>query len=698
MATRKPDLTRVWANGAPPANVVDPDTTTPGKVNAGWQAEVPPFEHFNFLQKWFTQGLAHFNEQGIGVWDTETTYPINGLAKGSDGNIYKCILEQSGNNPVSDGGANWELLQLFPKEEILGYASSLNTNSARYIIDNPSILFGVQSFCLSANDNNSIYVMSLSSDASGSLSTVYRYSRESRMVTPLDESVGSGTILGHQGLVCVNELGQDRLYSTSYADKRDVVSAIYAAGGEFTSVSSFTAFDSSFSSSLSCTPSESRDGESYIVQGSKSGNRHVREFRISDNRLLSETLYAESELNGKPVQGMAIDKSTIYVIAGDNKLARDKVFLKIERGTGKILYKDIQYGAFFEQAKNVGSSVYEPEGMGWLDGDLCIGMITGVASTNRRTAIMNLTSPSNEAVSASLLGNLLSSVESTGQSGREFLAIRAGKDLTEGGGINVYGSSDPSNRTVVIFDNDGSGNSVASFGPRFIEGPASNRFGLVSNEEARLESSGGNTIRFLTDGATSMSLLPDAMVWFTQTIARPSNDNFMDIGDGFRRIKTIHLVNAPSVTSDINLKQNIRPIEDRILDAWEKVNWKVFKLRQSVESKGEDKARNHFGVIAQEVVEAFSNEGLDAFDYALIRKVEWHYQPEEYEERENYELKDTYDEKGNKLGMMRVLVGTEKVKISDEVEAGERLEIVYEEALSLESALLRRGLRNVQTK
>lgn len=107
MATQKPDLTRVWANGAPPANVVDPDTTTPGKVNAGWQAEVPPFEHFNFLQKWFTQGLAHFNEQGIGVWDANTTYPVDALVKGSDGRLYFSVSEQSNNDPTSDGGNNW---------------------------------------------------------------------------------------------------------------------------------------------------------------------------------------------------------------------------------------------------------------------------------------------------------------------------------------------------------------------------------------------------------------------------------------------------------------------------------------------------------------------------------------------------------------------------------------------------------------
>ena len=112
MSTSKPDLTRVWASGAPSGNIIDPDTTTPGKVASGWLAEVPPFEHFNFLQKWFTQGLAHLNEQGIAVWDADTTYPIGGLVKGSNGTIYKGILEQNGNNPVSDDGTNWTVALL----------------------------------------------------------------------------------------------------------------------------------------------------------------------------------------------------------------------------------------------------------------------------------------------------------------------------------------------------------------------------------------------------------------------------------------------------------------------------------------------------------------------------------------------------------------------------------------------------------
>jgi len=108
MATVKPDLTRVWASGAPGANIEDPDTTSPGKFAAGWTAEIPPFENFNFLQQLFTQGLAYVNENGLGEWDTDTTYPIKGIVRGSDGNYYEALVEQNGNDPISDI-VNWKL-------------------------------------------------------------------------------------------------------------------------------------------------------------------------------------------------------------------------------------------------------------------------------------------------------------------------------------------------------------------------------------------------------------------------------------------------------------------------------------------------------------------------------------------------------------------------------------------------------------
>ena len=125
--TDKPDLTRIWGEGAPSGNVVDPDTTTPGKFSNGWQAEVPPFEHFNFIQKFQTQGLAHINEQGIAVWDDVTTYPVGGLAKGSDGNVYKALISQNDNDPVSDGGTNWDkdLTKADLISEVAGKGASL---------------------------------------------------------------------------------------------------------------------------------------------------------------------------------------------------------------------------------------------------------------------------------------------------------------------------------------------------------------------------------------------------------------------------------------------------------------------------------------------------------------------------------------------------------------------------------------------
>ncbi len=110
MAIDKPDLTRVWAANAPAGNIIDPDNTIPGKFGSGWLAEVPPFEHFNFIQKLQTEGLAHINEQGIPVWDANTVYPVDGLAKGSDGNIYIAVSEQSGNDPTLADITKWRII------------------------------------------------------------------------------------------------------------------------------------------------------------------------------------------------------------------------------------------------------------------------------------------------------------------------------------------------------------------------------------------------------------------------------------------------------------------------------------------------------------------------------------------------------------------------------------------------------------
>lgn len=108
--TTKPNLTRVWASGAPGGNIEDPDVTVSGKFAAGWEAEIPPFQNFNFLQQLFTQGLAHANEFGIMQWDTNTQYPQHGWARSTvDGDVYVALSATQGNEP-SVSPAQWKSL------------------------------------------------------------------------------------------------------------------------------------------------------------------------------------------------------------------------------------------------------------------------------------------------------------------------------------------------------------------------------------------------------------------------------------------------------------------------------------------------------------------------------------------------------------------------------------------------------------
>lgn len=109
--TTKPDLTRVWASGAPGGNIEDPDVTVPGKFSNGWTAEIPPFENFNFLQQLITQGLAHANEFGVMQWDTNTVYPLGGWARSTvDDEVYVSLVTTNQGNEPSASPVEWELL------------------------------------------------------------------------------------------------------------------------------------------------------------------------------------------------------------------------------------------------------------------------------------------------------------------------------------------------------------------------------------------------------------------------------------------------------------------------------------------------------------------------------------------------------------------------------------------------------------
>ena len=175
MSTAKPDLTRVWASGAPGGNVVDPDVTSPGKFAAGWLAEVPPFEHFNYLQKQSTQGLAHINEQGIPQWDVNTLYPVNAIVKGSNGQLYRALSEQDGNDPTVSAewvrfAPNVTLSNLDSIRDVnlagytsvltLGYYTAGDGGAAKYWIDNSDAVTADNGFtCIVSLDGKRVKLL-----------------------------------------------------------------------------------------------------------------------------------------------------------------------------------------------------------------------------------------------------------------------------------------------------------------------------------------------------------------------------------------------------------------------------------------------------------------------------------------------------------------------------------------------------------
>lgn len=113
----------------------------------------------------------------------------------------------------------------------------------------------------------------------------------------------------------------------------------------------------------------------------------------------------------------------------------------------------------------------------------------------------------------------------------------------------------------------------------------------------------------------------------------PATTNTHDLGISTYRWQDCFLVNAPNVSSDANTKQQVRELSDveSLVAVKCKGLLRAYKLNSAVAQKG-DKARIHFGAIAQDVKAAFESEGLDPFAYGLLCYDEWEDKPEELDD------------------------------------------------------------------
>lgn len=137
------------------------------------------------------------------------------------------------------------------------------------------------------------------------------------------------------------------------------------------------------------------------------------------------------------------------------------------------------------------------------------------------------------------------------------------------------------------------------------------------------EKGGGAGIRLtgLSTGGLSRTvyLNPEGPSWV------PATDDTYDLGSNSFRWDDVYATNGTINTSDSALKQDVVAIseaETRVAQALKGLLRK-YRWISSVEEKG-DAARYHFGILAQDVKQAFEDEGLDPFKYAMLTKaVEW---------------------------------------------------------------------------
>ena len=102
------------------------------------------------------------------------------------------------------------------------------------------------------------------------------------------------------------------------------------------------------------------------------------------------------------------------------------------------------------------------------------------------------------------------------------------------------------------------------------------------------------------------------------TTAGAARDDAINLGSGSNRFDTIFAKAGDINTSDLNEKQDIELLSDaemRVAKA-AKGLLRKYRWKSSVAEKGDD-ARIHFGIIAQDLQEAFTAEGLAAARYGM---------------------------------------------------------------------------------
>ena len=219
----------------------------------------------------------------------------------------------------------------------------------------------------------------------------------------------------------------------------------------------------------------------------------------------------------------------------------------------------------------------------------------------------------------------------------------------------------------------------------FCGGVNSNNGGSITVNGKDTVSDKGYVFISANDGTRSNQILirPNGDTRLTNCLVfYPSTDNTTSSASASYKWSVVYAATGTINTSDVRLKNNIKDIDDKLLNAWGNIEPKQYKFNDATEKKGE-KARYHTGYLAQDIQAECEKQGVNASDYGLFCYDEWEEREEEVEEIET--------EKDGKIIK-------EKRVIQPKREKGNSYALRYEEALVVECKYLRRCIARLTAR
>lgn len=165
---------------------------------------------------------------------------------------------------------------------------------------------------------------------------------------------------------------------------------------------------------------------------------------------------------------------------------------------------------------------------------------------------------------------------------------------------------------------------------------------------------------------------------------RPSGSNLYDIGTQSNTVRNLYINNSPIVTSDRNYKQDETSLSDAELRVGMAIYplIKKFRMKDAVKEKGLS-AREHIGVIAQDIQSIFESEGLDAFSYGILCYEEWDDEYEKVYATRKVTRKILIDEETGQYDEVTEEEEYETGEVRLIVKSGRKLSIRYDELMFL---------------